>query len=207
MMPVMDGFELLRNLKGHDTYKRIPVMMLTAKSGVQDRLNALRIGVDDYMLKPFTEDELIVRVDNLIQNHLLRVETIEATAIDSEDNPNEIGTENRSLSAVDSDLLKRIEQLMQKEIDNYNFNANDLAEQLFMSRSKLFKTIKALTGLTVREYLKEIRLQKARYILENENVGSVKEIALSVGFKHSSYFTKIYEKRFGKRPMEYLKVR
>ena len=82
-------------------------------------------------------------------------------------------------------------------------NADFIAEELFISRSQLFKKTKQLTGMTFNQYLKETRLQKAKYLIENNDVSSVKATAFSVGFKHSNYFSRLYEERFGKRPSDY----
>lgn len=198
MMPIMDGFELLEQLKSNEKYRHIPVMMLTARAEMKDKLKALRIGVDDYMLKPFHEEELKTRVKNLILNVLSRQAiTMEITATDDEN----IIPEH---SKVDIEFLLELERIVNQEFTKPNFKANDLVDLLFLSRSQLFRNVKRLTGLTVNQYIKEVRMQTARQLLENQNVQSVKELAYSVGFKHTNYFSQSYEQRFGKRPSEYL---
>jgi signal transduction histidine kinase/DNA-binding response OmpR family regulator len=199
MMPIMNGFELLKELKSSDKYRHIPVIMLTARVRMYDRLKALRIGVDDYMIKPFNESELKLRVNKLILNVLSRQELL------AEDNNDTIvNSTHLQLTEGESFWLQTLEEEMMKLISNTNFKADDLTDKLFMSRSQIFKKIKKLTGLTLNEYIKELRLQKSRYLLENRKTHSVKDTASRVGFKHPSYFSKNYEKRFGKKPADYL---
>lgn len=197
MMPIMDGFKLLENLKSSDDYKQIPTIMLTARAGINDKLNALRIGVDDYILKPFNEDELKVRVNNLISFSERR-----SNAVD-EVEQNEEMDNAKKLTPVDEAFLQNFEVEVKKSLGSFKFNANHLADEFHVSRSQLFRKVKVLTGFTVNEYIKEARLQVAKEALENKTVSSVKEVAYSVGFKHTNYFSISYEQRFGKRPSEY----
>jgi signal transduction histidine kinase/DNA-binding response OmpR family regulator len=199
MMPIMDGFQLLESLKASDKYRHIPMMMLTARAELKDKLKALRLGVDDYMLKPFDEAELKARVSNLILNINSRRE---ALTLDKSQN-NQIDIPNLEHSNQDSEWLQNLEKKVLSNISNIHFTSNHLAEELLMSRSHLFRKIKSLTGLTVNQYMKEARMQTARMLLEQRKVSSVKETAYQVGFKHIHYFSQSYSKRFGKKPSEY----
>lgn len=202
MMPEMDGFQLLEKLKSSDLYRHIPVMMLTARSGIQDRTRALRIGVDDYMLKPFNGEELKVRVNKLVLNMNSRMESIEMKQSSSDTEV--IPLSNLQQSQADTEWLMKLEEEVAQIIPDFSYTADDLAKNLFMSRATFFRKIKRLTGLTVNQYIKEIRLQTARRLLENSRVQSVKELSYSVGFKHINYFSKSFADRFGQRPSKYL---
>lgn len=193
MMPKMDGFELLAQLKNSDVYRHIPVIMLTARSEMQDKLKALRIGVDDYLLKPFIEDELLTRIRNLLKNYQTRKHEI------SKELPHK-----PDLSAADLRWLEKLEGLLKKEVSNPDFTFDQLEDQLFISRSQLQRRIKKITGLTPNKYFREIKLQMARELLESGRMRTVNEVAYAVGFDTTKYFSKIYAQRFGTRPVEWL---
>ncbi len=198
MMPVMDGFQLLESLKNHPRYRQLPVVMLTALADPEDKLRALRIGVDDYLLKPFEEDELMARLSNLLRNASTRNQT------DTRDKTE--GKEAKTLRVNEDDLawLEALEQLIKKELPNFNLSADMVAVKLNMSRPTLFRHIKQLTGLTVQQYILEARLYAAREGLERGRYNSVKNAALSVGMKDSENFTRLFKERFGKLPSAYL---
>ncbi len=204
MMPIMDGFELLKSLKSSDDFRHIPVMMLTARVELRDKLTALRIGVDDYVLKPFHEVELKIITRNLVNKFQERVAHIgkskqKEVVIDKEKTPLEL-----KMSKNDIAFLQSLETFVINNIGRYKLTAETIAEALLTSRAKLFRRVKALTTLTLNEYVNEVRLQKAKSLLEDKAVSSVKEITHAVGFKQSSYFSKIYAARFGKRPSDYM---
>jgi DNA-binding response OmpR family regulator/anti-sigma regulatory factor (Ser/Thr protein kinase) len=194
IMPVMDGYELLTILKSKADYRNIPVIMLTARADIQDKLKALRIGVDDYILKPFDEEELFVRIENLLANYeerktfLLSIDTTnpEVSLLISED---------------DQKWLEEVETIILKEMNNSIFSNDYLAGILSLHRRVLYHKIKALTGLTPTRYIRIIRLQRAKLLLDQGN--SVKEVAYQVGFQTPEYFSTLFKKEFGKSPSQY----
>ena len=194
MMPVMDGFQLLETLKSDDRWRHIPVVMLTARADLRDKLRALRIGVDDYLLKPFEEDELVARLENLFQNYDNR-QSASPPVRQSTDLP-------VSVSAEDQAWLEGFEKLVEKRLGDFNLTAEMLADALAMSRASFFRQLKRLTGLTPAQYVDEARFQKARRLLENREVSSVKAAAYTVGFRQVKHFSQNYKKRFGKLPSE-----
>lgn len=194
MMPKMDGFELLAELKGSDKYRHLPVIMLTARTEMQDKLKALRIGVDDYLLKPFVEEELLTRIQNLLRH-------------DSRHKISSVANErpiHNDISAADLQWLEQLENILKGEVGNPSFTFNQLEAMLFISRSQLQRRLKKLTGLTPNKYFREIKLQMARELLESGKVRTVNEVAGAVGFDTTKYFSKIYEERYGRRPVEWL---
>ena len=197
MMPVMDGFEFLERVKANEQWRGLPFIMLTARAEMQTRLNALRIGVDAYLLKPFDEDELLARVKNLLANYNARKTYLQEVQAE---NPDEIIISNEVISAADQKWLEDLEHLIMKEMGKSIFSNDYLADLLSISRNILYAKIKQLTGLTPTKYVRLIRLQKAKTLLEQGR--SVKEVSYEVGFQKPEYFSKIYKKEFGKFPSE-----
>jgi signal transduction histidine kinase/DNA-binding response OmpR family regulator len=199
MMPVMDGYELLSKLKADERWQSVPIVMLTARAGLQDKLKALRIGVDDYVLKPFDEEELICRIDNLLSNYKRRRDTNEQFV--REDG----GALNHSYTQEEKVWLATFESLVQQHIGESSFTINALPDLMATSRSQIFRRLKKMTGLTPNQYLREIRLQKARELLETHAYATVKQVCYAVGFQKTQYFSELFYKRFGKLPSDYLR--
>jgi signal transduction histidine kinase/DNA-binding response OmpR family regulator/ligand-binding sensor domain-containing protein len=189
MMPEMDGFQLLQHLKNSPHYQKIPVIMLTARAGLDDKLAALRIGVDDYLTKPFVEEELLVRIENLLCNAELRQE-------------NPLPLEENILPEISDLWLQNLETLIKNNLQKPTFSVDFLAEQLGYSRQTLNKYLRASVGLTTTDYIKEIRLNLAReHFTQNPNL-TIKEVAEMVGMSNVKYFSRLFKERFGKLPSE-----
>ncbi|MCB9324061.1 MAG: response regulator [Lewinellaceae bacterium] len=206
MMPLMDGFQLLEVLKSDNRYRRIPVIMLTARADVQDKLKALRIGVDDYLRKPFEEEELLVRIDNLLERYRERQAYIEDCAPEGLTKTEEVlqlPGFNHPTSPGEADWLEELETLVKKEVQNDLLTVDWLAPKLFLSTRQLRRRIRSLTGLSPSQYIKEVRLQEARRILEDRQEKTVQDVAWAVSFRDSKYFSQLFKDRFGKLPSEY----
>lgn len=195
MMPIMDGFEFLEKVKANDKWRGLPFIMLTARAEMPTRLNALRVGVDDYLLKPFDEEELLVRVKNLLANYKERKTFMEEETLGESTTLTEL-----VISEADQKWLERTEKLILKEMANGVFSNDYLADLLSISRDTLYKNIKIFTGLTPTKYARLIRLQKAKTSLAQGK--SVKEVSYEVGFQKPEYFSKLFKKEFGKLPSE-----
>ncbi len=199
MMPDMDGFQLLDHIKNSDAWKWIPIIMLTARTSIEDKIKALTVGVDDYISKPFEPEELKARVINLLQNSQQKKNQLGV----SEDKLIDVTIPN--LEAADYTWLKEVEKVCFKNIHDSTFNMNHLAQKLAISERHLRRKIKQITGITAGNYIKEIRLEKARQLIENRVLTTLAEVSYEVGFNTPSYFAKLYEKRFGKNPVDLLK--
>ncbi len=216
MMPEMDGFTLLEKVKADDRFCSIPFILLTARADINDKLRGLRIGVDDYMTKPFEVDELLLRIKNLIANSKSRglivdskqlsVESEQSTEnIQQESENQQLVTHNpRPATVKDLQWLEKVEAIAQREVRNPNYKLDDLAHELLMSKSKLYQQIKKTTGLTPMKYLKLVKLQKAKQLLETTEVYTLTELCCAIGFENTTHFAKSYEKEFGKRPHDLL---
>lgn len=193
MMPHMDGFQLLERLKAADDFRHIPVVMLTARADIQDKLRALRIGVDDYLTKPFEEEELLARVENLLQRRqnrrLANAEGQTAAA--------------PRISQADNDWLAELEAWTQENLQNEFLNVSTLAQQAALSERQLLRRLRELTGLSPQQYISEMRLQKARTLLEQGAFRTVAEAAYAAGFSHPKVFSRVYRTRFGRLPSGY----
>lgn len=203
MMPIMDGFQLLEQLKASDEWWHIPVVMLTARAGLADKLKALRIGVDDYLTKPFEEEELLVRIANLLKNYKKRKIESQLVMPDLERKDKEINNAF-FLSKEDQNWLQQLESVTLNHLHDSIFNVEQLAKLLFISRRQLQRRILTLTGLSPNSYIQEARLHKAKALLEKRTESSVKAVAFQVGIRSVKYFSRTYKKRFGKLPSSYL---
>ncbi|MEZ4918186.1 MAG: response regulator [Saprospiraceae bacterium] len=199
MMPVMDGFELLEHLKGHALFRHIPVIMLTARADMRVKLKALRIGVDDYLTKPFVEEELLIRIQNLLNNYQERVKALSDSAPDEEDLINE----KANLAAVDAAWLEEVEAIFSEVMSDSRYNLSWMAEKVNLSERQFNRRLKQLTGLTPNNYLRELRLQRAKDLLLDGTYGSVKEVGYAVGFSSTKYFSNLFQERFGVLPSVY----
>ncbi len=211
MMPIMDGYQLLDRLKADQQLNNLPVIMLTARADKDDRLRALRMGVDDYIVKPFVEEELLVRIDNLLKNYQQRQKSIGTETAKPTDLGNESygiieeGQESRSsISKYDLEWLAELEEHIKSHLSEPNFTLEILSLDLAMSERQIRRKVKKLVGLSPNQYIRKIRLNTAREILLSNKERSVKAVSLSVGFKRADYFSNLYYRRFGKRPSEYV---
>ncbi|MFN0034117.1 MAG: ATP-binding protein [Saprospiraceae bacterium] len=194
MMPVMDGHQLLEKLKSSDATRHIPVIMLTARADARDKLKALRIGVDDYLLKPFDEEELLARIENLLKNQAARQQ--EALA---ETKP---GAAAPLMSQPDKEWLETYEAYVRQRMVDDTLSVSALAYHFAMSESTLLRQLKRLTGLSPIQYLQEMRLDEARRLLENRRYNSIAQVASKVGYDDARSFARSFRARFGKLPSE-----
>lgn len=201
MMPVMDGYQFIDKLKRDTVLARLPVLVLSARAGLEDKLRALRIGIDDYLTKPFVEEELFARVENLLRNAKNR-----RLAVLTEVEPSEGQAEpvERVMDETTRDWLADLENTILDNIENPNYTMEQLAVSMAISKRQLSRRIKELIGTSPAEYLKTIRFARASALLEERRYDTVKAVALSVGFKDIAHFSRQFRKRYGKNPSEYL---
>lgn len=194
MMPEMDGFQLLEQMKRSVQWSNIPVIMLTARAAQEDKLQALTTGVDDYLTKPFEPLELSSRINYVLNNYLERKKYQDEN----------LDNEEEAIVTADQQFLEDVESLIKKHLDDSSLSVPFLAEELKISQSKLFSKVKSITGLSPLQYISEIRLQTARELLETKQMETVGAVMKIVGFQQNNYFAKVYKKRFGKLPSAYL---
>lgn len=197
MMPKMDGYALLERLKKHPDWRQKPVVMLTARANEEDKLQALRLGVDDYLLKPFSAEELLARVANRINNYRQRQLFLQKEKA-------AVAVRFEAVESADQRWLQELEKTALTALEKkLNLTADYLAAELHVSNSQLYRRIKSLTGLTTKKYILEIKLQKARHLFENKAFGTIAEVSYACGFNTPGYFTTLYKKHFGRKPASY----
>ena len=199
MMPVMDGMQLIEKVKSSDALRHIPFIMLTAKTNQQVKIKALRFGIDDYLTKPFDEEELRVRIANLLQFQKSRISAIESDPIEPE---NSKTNSRHLLSEPDMIWLEELEKFIVENLQNDLLSVSLLAKAMSMSESTLLRQLKRLTGLTPGKYIQELRLNQAKEYLLNKTFKSISLVSYNVGFKDSNSFSRTFKKRFGKKPSE-----
>lgn len=198
MMPEMNGFELLQRIK--EQHMDLPVVLLTALSSPQNKLNGLTIGADDYLTKPFSKKELMVRIKNLLNNYKQRQTWTQDEIIDTSKKIQKTET-----VVVDRSWIKEVETLLKKEVGNTQFGILQLAVELNISERQLRRRIKKFVGLTPNQYFRIIRLQVAKELLLTQKYETIAEVAHHIGFTNPQYFSKLYEEEYGKKPSEIIK--
>lgn len=193
MMPIMDGFALTQKLKEDERTSHIPVILLTAKAGQTHKLEGLTIGADDYLVKPFDAPELMTRVQNLVnQRKLLRRKFAGEILL----KPSEV-----AVKSTEQIFLQKILTAIEINMSEENFGVEELAKELYMSRSQLHRKLVALTGQSPSELLKNTRLLRAKELLQKKSA-SPSEVAFQVGFNSHAYFSKCFKEEFGISPSE-----
>ncbi len=196
VMPKKDGIELSRLLKNDEKTSHIPIIMLTGKSGIKDKLTGLDTGVDAYLTKPFNISELKLRVSNLIEQ---RKKLRERFGRNLNFEPKEI-----AVTSMDERFVNKAMEVIEKNIGNSEFEVRQFQEEMFMSRMQLFRKIKALTNQSPSEFIRTIRLKRAAKLIQ-QNYGNIAQITFEVGFNNPSYFAKCFKDMYGELPSEYSK--
>ncbi len=197
MMPKMDGYRFSMEIRKDERTSHIPIIMLTAKAGLDDKIEGLETGIDAYLTKPFSTRELRVRVKNLIrQRNELRKRFSTATII----RPSEV-----SAVSADQVFLQKTIQIVEKNFDDEQFGVEWLSSEVGMSISQLNRKLKALIDQPAGQLIRSLRLQRAADLIK-QNSGTIAEICYQVGFNDQSYFSRAFKKQFGCSPSDYKKA-
>ncbi|MBL6445360.1 tetratricopeptide repeat protein [Fulvivirga sp. 29W222] len=202
MMPEMDGFTLLQTIREDEKNHSVPMIMLTALNEEDHKLKALNIGVDEYLPKPFSLDELMARVKNMLLRHEVRKqvsleEKFERQALQER----LIGVEGANKG--DSSFIMQVEELILAELENEEFRLDNMAEVFHIGKRQFRRRLKKVTGLSPKEYQREVAMQKARKLLEDGVYNNLSAVAFSSGIRNTTRFAQYYKNRFGKDPREY----
>lgn len=197
MMPNMDGIELTEKVKSAVETNHIPVILLTAKSAVESRIEALGHGADDYITKPFEPEYLRARVKNIIKQREMLETSFRKRLMNLE--------LNKSEQAMPEDtFLAKLLSIMEKQMDNNALTVEDLVDEVGMGRTVFFNKIKGMTGLSPVEFIREMRIKRAAQLLETTSY-NISEITYMVGMNDSRYFSKCFKNTYGVTPTEYKK--
>ena len=198
MMPEMDGMTLCRKLKQHPQINHIPIVLLTAKSKSEDRLEGMEIGADAYMVKPFNTELLKRTIANLIANRsMLRNKFTGAQQ--QEDRQEKI-----VMKSGDEKLMAKIMKVVNEHLADSDFSVEKLASEVGLSRVHIHRKLKELTNQSSRDFIRNIRLQQAATLLASEQKLTVSEIAYAVGYTNLSHFSTSFKEMYGVSPKEYI---
>ncbi|WP_281637949.1 hybrid sensor histidine kinase/response regulator transcription factor [Flavobacterium marginilacus] len=196
IMPVMDGLEMCKKIKGNIKTSHIPLLMLSAKALVKDRLEGIDSGADLYLSKPFNMDILKSSLAQLINSRQI---------IFNKFYDGITKKAQQKTTTIDNDFMQKILNYIHENISEPELSVELLASIVFLSRSQLYRKIKTLTGVSVNEFIRNVRLEKAKQFIEFGN-DNINEISYKVGFATPSYFTKCFKLKFGHLPTEEKKV-
>ncbi|WP_321480467.1 response regulator [uncultured Bacteroides sp.] len=199
MMPRMDGFELCHQVKSNFDTSHIPIILLTALSEKTTELQGLGLGADDYVTKPFDMKMLTQRIISIIRNR--RVIGAKYIASDSITNAKD-ETEN-PLNTLNDAFVKQALEVVELHLDDANFGKDHFAKEMGVSTSLLFKKMKALTGMSIVDFIRSIRMKHAMRLIK-ENQYTIGEIAYKCGFSSIGYFSTSFKKHFGKSPTDFM---
>jgi len=198
MMPKADGNELVRILKNDEKTSHIPIILLTAKAGHEDKLNGLEHGADEYLTKPFDRKELQVRIKNLINTRKKLQEKYSSA------NNLPFGIKKDRLNSIDEKFMFKIGEAIEKHISEEEFDMEVFCSEMAMSRTQLHRKLKALTGKPASLYIRSVKLAKAKEMI-TEQQANISEIAYSLGFSSPAYFTRCFREEFGCPPSDMVK--
>ena len=196
MMPEMDGYEMCRRIKNDELTSHIPVILLTARTTIEDKIGGLEMGADDYIFKPFDSLELATRVKNLIAQRKKLWERFHEEIIVQ---PGKI-----TVTSVDNVFLQKVMSVVEEYIADQHLETQFLADRVGMSRMNLHRKIKAITGQTPGQFISTMRLKRAAQLIKDQ-AGNVTEVAYDVGFNSLSYFARCFKAEFGVLPSAFAK--
>lgn len=196
----MDGLECCRRIKNEVSTSHIPVLMLTACSMDEQRIQGYESGADGYLSKPFNSKMLRLRCENLIENRR-RIKNIFTAENDIKADSAENSSQPKLPLDIDNDFYARFVSLVNEEIGNADLNIDALAGKLGLGRSQFYRKIKSLTNYSPVELLRKLRLAKARELLSTTDK-SISEIAYEVGFSAPAYFTRVFREMYDESPSE-----
>ena len=198
MMPEMDGYELTRTIKGDANYNHLPIILLTAKKLAEDETEGLEAGADDFLTKPFRLKDLKLRIDNIIENRK-RMQT-EFSQESAEDTRQKVA---KPLTP-DEIFLNRVLDFVHQHVADEDYDRDALAADMGASASTLYNKLRAITGMNVSAFIRDVRMKEARRMAEENPNLRVSDLAYSVGFHDPRYFSTCFKKQFGIQPKEFL---
>ena len=197
MMPGINGIELSKNIKENIDSSHIPVVILTAKTGDENQIEGLYSGADIYLKKPVNKQILLLSLSNLFKQQA-RIREYYAKHYFAQTN-----NTDTSINKRDAEFMKQLTEVIEKNLSNADIDVLQIASTLAMSRRTLYSKVKALTGQSVVEFIRNYRLRKAAQILAEEDI-SISMVMDRVGIDNASYFSRIFKKEFGESPSEFV---
>ena len=196
MMPEMDGITLLKSVKQNPNISDVPVILLTSKAEVEDRLHGLECGADAFIAKPFSINELHITIDNLINN--IRRLRGKFSGMQTQD----AKIDNVEMTDNDKVLMDRITESVNAHYTDSRYGVEQLANDIGLSRVQLHRKMKQITGIATSDFIRNIRLKQAARLIR-ENKVNISQIAYAVGFNSLPHFSTLFKKYYGMSPSEY----
>ena len=195
MLPDVNGWELCTRIKGDLRFNHIPVIILTARNGIDDRVASYEAGADAYIAKPFEMKILFARVDNLIKASKMR-----QAAFRKEEN---VSLESLAYPSADKKFLQSIIDNIEQHLAESDYDIEQLSTEMNMSKSTLYRKIKTMTGMSALDLIRNVKMKRACMMLLSRQQ-NISEVAYALGFNSPKYFTKCFKEEFGVTPSEYL---
>lgn len=200
MMPVMDGLTMVHHIKQDKNICHIPIIVLSAKASLEDRMQGLKEGIDDYITKPFSALYLKLRVRNIIaQRHMLQQNYVEQLKPDNEES---YQLDTPKIVDADREMMQKLMEFLETRISDANLRIEDLADAVHLGRSVFYGKIKSISGMTPVDFLRHIRMKRAEELIRRSNY-PFSQIAYKVGYSDPKYFSKCFKKETGMTPSEY----
>ena len=196
MMDEMDGITLLKNIKSNSNISDIPVILLTSKSEVSNRLEGIKKGADAFLAKPFDMEELHILIDNLIDN----VRRLRGKFSGAQNQGGKV--EAVGVKGNNDTLMERIMKVINENITDPDFNVERLTDEVGISRTQLHRKMKEITGISTADFIRNLRLEQAAKLIKEGKV-NVTQVAYAMGFNNQAHFSTLFKKHFGKSPTEY----
>ena len=196
IMPEMGGYELCRKLKSDEKTSHIPLILLTGKASADSKEKGFELGADHYVTKPFNPKLLELRIKNILktrEQHRSQLIHIQENSIEPKD---------LKMQSKDQEFLKKVIKCVEENLSNSEFGVEELYQELGLSRTQLYRKLKALIGQSANEFIRSFRLKRAAQLLKQQEM-TISEITYHVGFNDLQYFRYCFKKQFGSTPSEY----
>ena len=208
MMPVMDGLVIVKSILVHRDVCLFPIILLSAKSSLDDRISGLEQGIDDYITKPFSSTYLKTRIKSLLhQRKQLQELYLEQWSDQKKERPVPtllvaVAPERPQIDPFDEVFMKRVMEIMHNQMDNSKLTIDEFAQELGMGRTVFYQKLKSIVGLSPIDFVREMRIKRAKQLMETGEY-NVSTIAYMTGFNDPKYFSKCFKKKYGVSPSEF----
>lgn len=207
MMPEMDGLTMVQHIKENPNICHIPIIVLSAKASLKDRLEGLKVGIDDYITKPFSATYLKQRIENIIsQRHMLQQTLLtqlgESIGADRTRNVERFRLDNPQIVDADEEMMENLMKYIDSRIDDQDLKIEELADAVNLGRTVFYGKIRSIVGMSPSDFLRHVRMQRAEDLISKSQM-TFSQIAYAVGFSDPKYFTKCFKKETGMTPSEY----
>lgn len=204
MMPVMDGLEMIRQIKENNNICHIPIIVLSAKASLDDRIAGLEQGIDDYITKPFSATYLKTRIASLLRQRKSLQEIYMAKLTEGKEIAvaEALTPSQPQITPYDEQFMQKVMEFIEEQMDNAELTIDEFAEHLMLSRTIFYRKLKSIIGLTPVDFIREVRIKRAAQLIDSGEY-NFSQVAYMTGFNDPKYFSKCFKKVVGITPSEY----